>query len=48
MTSETPKHVELSGDKASGRDTGGSSLLPMLAAGLVLVVIGAIAVMAFV
>lgn len=40
--------VELSGDEASGRDSHGSSLVPMLAAGLVLVVIGAIIIMAFV
>jgi len=42
------KRVILSGDSASGRDSQGSSLVPMLVAGLVLVTIGAIVVMAFV
>lgn len=48
MTTGRHERVELSGDAASGRDSEGSSLVPMLAAGLVLVVIGAIVVMAFV
>lgn len=43
-----PGRVVLSGDSASGRDSQGSSLVPMLIAGLVLVTIGAIVVMAFV
>jgi len=38
----------LSGDSASGRDSQGSSLLPMLVAGLVLILVGAIVVMTFV
>ncbi len=40
--------VVLSGDAASGRDSQGSSLVPMLIAGLIFVTIGAVAVMAFV
>lgn len=40
--------IVTSGDAASGRDTHGSSLLPMLVAGLVLIVIGAVGVMIFV
>lgn len=40
--------VVLSGDDASGRDSQGSSLMPMLVAGLVLVAIGALVIMAFV
>ena len=40
--------VVLSSDDASARDSGGSSLVPMLVAGLVLVAVGAIVVMAFV
>lgn len=42
------KPVVLSGDDASGRDSQGSSLVPMLIAGLILVTIGAVVVMAFV
>lgn len=42
------KPIVLSGDAASGRDSAGSSLVAMLVAGLVLVVVGAIAVMMFV
>jgi hypothetical protein len=38
----------LSGDSASGRDSEGSSLVPMLVAGLVLILIGAVVIMAFV
>lgn len=40
--------VALSGDEASGRASAGSSLLPMLVVGLVLIVIGAAVVMAVV
>ena len=40
--------VALSGDEASGSDSAGSSLLPMLVVGLVLIVIGAAVVMAVV
>ena len=40
--------VILSGQDASGRDGEGSSLVPMLIVGLVLVTIGALAIMAFV
>lgn len=46
--SENPERMTLSGDSASGRDSQGSSLVPMLISGLVLVTIGAIVVMAFV
>ena len=42
------QRVVVSADAASGRDSDGSSLMPMLIAGLVLIVIGAVAVMAFV
>lgn len=42
------ERVILSGDEASGRDSEGSSLLPMLVAGLVLVTVGAIVLMTFV
>jgi len=40
--------ITLTGEAASGRDMVSSSLLPMLVAGLVLIVIGAVMVMAFV
>lgn len=43
-----PDRIELSGDAASGRDSHGSSLIPMLVAGLVLIAVGAIVVMMFV
>ena len=49
-----PKHpspqkaVMLSGDQSSGGDSAGSTLTPMLIAGLVLVVIGGIIIMVFV
>lgn len=43
-----PEQVVLSGDQASGRDSEGSSLLPMLIAGLVLVTVGALVLMTFV
>jgi hypothetical protein len=42
------KPVVLSSEAASGRDRTASSLMPMLIAGLVLIVIGAIVVMEFV
>jgi len=37
-----------SGEKVSGREINGSSLMPMLIAGLVLVAVGYVAVMVFV
>jgi hypothetical protein len=40
--------VILSADQASGRDSKGSSLVPMLMAGLILVAVGAVVLMAFV
>ena len=40
--------VVLSGAEASGRDSLGSNLMAMLLVGLVLVVVGAVAVMTFV
>lgn len=46
--SKGTRPVVLSGEDASGRDAQGSSLMPMLVAGLVLVAIGAVVVMAFV
>lgn len=45
---EESRPVVSSGDHASGKSAEGSTLVPMLVAGLVLVVIGAIIVMAFV
>lgn len=48
MSRKTRNPIVISGDEASGRDSHGSSLLPMLVAGLVAVTLGAIAVMAFV
>ena len=48
MAADRIKPIELSADKASGRDADGSTLLPMLIAGLVLIVIGAVVVMMFV
>ena len=41
-------NIEVTGDNASGRDTGGSTLLPMLISGLILIVIGATAIVMFV
>ena len=46
--SEKRDRVVLSGEQASGRDSEGSSLIPMLVAGLILVTIGALVVMVFV
>lgn len=48
MATGEHRRVELTSDNASGRDSQGSTLMPMLVAGLVLVVVGAIVVMAFV
>lgn len=48
MATGDHKRIEVSGDEASGRDSQGSSLVPMLIAGIILVIIGAIGVMAFV
>jgi hypothetical protein len=42
------KPVILSSEAASGRDSAASSLMPMLIAGLVLIIVGAIMVMEFV
>ena len=42
------QHVTISSDHSSGGDARGSTLLPMLIAGLILIVIGAIGVMVFV
>lgn len=47
-TNRSNKPVVLSGDEASGRDSQGSSLMPMLVAGLVLVTLGAVVIMMFV
>ena len=48
MATGNYKRVEVSGDDASGRDSQGSTLVPMLIAGLVLVTLGAVVVMMFV
>lgn len=42
------KRTEISSDDASGRDMAGSTLVPMLIAGLVLVLVGAVILMQFV
>ena len=42
------KPVVITGDAASGRDSRGSSLVPMLVAGLIAVTVGAVVVMTFV
>lgn len=42
------EHLVFSGENVSGRDLNGSSLMPMLVVGLVLIVLGAMAVMLFV
>jgi hypothetical protein len=42
------KRIVSTGDSVSGRDSDGSTLVPMLIAGLILVVVGAVVVMAFV
>ncbi|MET3791880.1 hypothetical protein [Aquamicrobium terrae] len=46
--SEKRDRVVLSGEHASGRDLEGSSLMPMLIAGLILITVGALVVMVFV
>ena len=49
MDKEQPrKPMVFSGEHASGRDLGGSSLMPMLVVGLVLIAIGYAAGMIFV
>lgn len=48
VMSEKKQPVILSADQASGRDSGGSNLVPMLIAGLVLIAVGAVVVMMFV
>lgn len=45
---EARKPMVFSGEHVSGRDLGGSSLMPMLVVGLVLIAIGYAAVMIFV
>ena len=45
---ETRKPFVFSSEDVSGRDTNGSSLMPMLVVGLILIGIGAAAVMFFV
>lgn len=45
---ETRKAFVFSSEDVSGRDLNGSSLMPMLVAGLILIGIGAAAVMIFV
>lgn len=48
MAPDSRKRVEISADNASGRDDRGSTLVPMLVAGLALVIIGAGVIMQFV
>ena len=48
MTPDNRKRIEISADNASGRDGRGSTLVPMLIAGLALSVVGAIVIMQFV
>jgi hypothetical protein len=48
MADGDDRRVELSGAQASGRDAEAGTLMPMLVAGLVLIVVGALVVMAFV
>lgn len=48
MQDDNQRRVEVTSDNASGRDTGGSTLLPMLIAGLILIVIGATVIVLFV
>ncbi len=47
-TKQVQKTLVFSGDQVSGRDSNGSSLVPMLVVGLVLISIGCAAVMIFV
>lgn len=49
MDKEAPrKPLVFSGEQVSGREINGSSLMPMLIAGLVLIAVGYVAVMVFV
>ena len=48
MAQKNSRHIEITSDQSSGGDSRGSTLLPMLIAGLILIVAGAIAVMVFV
>ena len=48
MAIDRPRRVELSENQASGSDANSSTLLPMLIAGMILIVIGAVVVMTFV
>lgn len=48
MATGNCRRVEISGDEASGRDSQGSSLVPMLIAGIILVTLGAVVIMMFV
>ncbi|WP_199224759.1 hypothetical protein [Falsochrobactrum shanghaiense] len=48
ITDEKDEQITITPDAASGGDSKGSTLLPMLIAGLALVVIGAIVLMYFV
>lgn len=45
---ESRKPIVIAGDAASGRDSDGSTLVPMLIAGLILISIGSVVLMAFV
>nr|WP_298097172.1 hypothetical protein [uncultured Shinella sp.] len=45
---EPRKPLVFSGEQVSGREINGSSLMPMLIAGLVLIAVGYVAVMVFV
>ncbi|GAA4166774.1 MULTISPECIES: hypothetical protein [Shinella] len=45
---ETRKPLVFSGEHVSGRDVNGSSLMPMLVVGLVLIAVGYAGVMVFV
>lgn len=48
MQSSDRHRIEVTSDNASGRDTEGSTLLPMLIAGLILIVAGATVIVLFV
>lgn len=49
MDKQAPrKPLVFSGEQVSGREINGSSLMPMLIAGLVLIAVGYVAVMLFV
>ncbi len=47
-TKQAQKPLVFSGEQVSGRDNNGSSLIPMLVVGLVLICLGCAAVMIFV